>query len=291
MTGGKTKVCGVMGYPVEHSMSPLMHNFYAEQTGTDLTYVPFKVMPEHLGEAVRGAYGLNIQGLNVTVPHKQDVMNYLSDIDADARAIGAVNTLVRMEGGYRGYNTDAAGLLRAMTEAGIHIEGQTCILLGAGGAAKAAAYILAGQGAKTIYVLNRNLEKAIRLARDINDLKGTDILIPLALEDWKQIEESGCLAIQTTSVGMHPHVEDVVIEDPEFYTKLHTAVDAIYIPFETRFMKLAKQAGAKVMNGLNMLLYQGIIAFELWNPGVTVDAETIEEARRLLLGYLEADRL
>ena len=114
---GKTRVCGVIGCPVEHSMSPQMHNFYADRTGLNLAYVPFRVEPQAVGDAVKGAYALNLLGLNVTVPHKQRVMEYLVEIDEDARAIGAVNTLVRMEGGYKGYNTDAAGLKRAMDRA------------------------------------------------------------------------------------------------------------------------------------------------------------------------------
>ena len=120
-------------------MSPLMHNYYSEKTGTDLVYVPLKVEPGRVEEAVKGAYALNFTGMNVTVPHKQEVMKYLVDIDEDAKAIGAVNTLVRTDGGYKGYNTDAAGLKRAMTEAGIEIRDRTCILFGAGGAARAAA--------------------------------------------------------------------------------------------------------------------------------------------------------
>lgn len=107
---GKTRVCGLIANPVEHSMSPLMQNFYAERTGVNLAYVPFKVEDDKVGDAVRGAFALNILGLNVTVPHKQRVMEYLADMDEDARAIGAVNTLVRVQDGYKGYNTDGAGL-------------------------------------------------------------------------------------------------------------------------------------------------------------------------------------
>lgn len=290
MTSGKTKICGIMACPVEHSMSPLMHNFYAEETGIDLHYVPFMVLPEQLEAAVQGAYALHIQGLNVTVPHKQEVMAHLVALDDDARAIGAVNTLVRVEGGFKGYNTDAAGLLRAMTEEGVQIQGQTCILLGAGGAAKAAAYVLARQGASRVYVLNRNQERAQNLALYMNRLIGREVLIPMELDAWNRIPEDSCLAVQTTSVGMHPKVEEVIIDHPDFYRKIHTAVDAVYIPATTCFMKLAAEAGARTMNGLNMLLYQGIIAYELWNPGITVGSDTAAAARGLLLDALGGHR-
>lgn len=287
MINGKTRVCGVMGYPVGHSMSPLMHNLYARRTGTDLEYVPFSVEPGRLEAAVRGAFGLNILGLNVTVPHKQEVMKYVCETDEAARAIGAVNTLVRMDSGYKGYNTDAPGLLRAMREQQISIGGETCILLGAGGAAKAAAYILAREGAARVYLLNRSVGRAGELAEYINDLFGRAVMVPMVTDGWREIPETSCLAVQTTSVGMYPDCQDVVIGEPEFYRKLHTAVDVIYTPMETRFMKLAKEAGAKTMNGLSMLLYQGVIAFELWNSGVTVPENVIEEAREQLLDFLE----
>lgn len=282
MTSGKTRVCGVLAYPVEHSMSPQMHNYFAEASGVDLTYVPFKVEPERLGEAVRGAYGLNVLGLNVTVPHKQAVMDHLKDIDEGAAAIGAVNTLVRMDGGYKGYNTDAEGLWRAMKREQFAVTGKVCIMIGAGGAAKAVAYLLAREGAKKIYVLNRSVERAQILAESINQTFQKQVMEALPLDGWKQIPENGCLAVQTTSVGMHPHVDASPIEDPAFFGKLDGAVDIIYTPAQTRFMELAEAAGAKTMNGLNMLIYQGIIAFELWNPGIQVPEEAVEGARSLI---------
>ena len=287
---GKTKVYGVMGDPIEHSMSPLMHNFYAERTGTDLVYVPFHVNRGTVEMAVKGAFALNIQGMNVTVPHKQDVMKCLEAIDEDAKAIGAVNTLVRTEHGYKGYNTDGAGLKRAMDEAGISIAGEKCILIGAGGAAKAAAYILAKSGASVVYILNRSVEKAAALA-DINGLMGRAVLIPLKLEEYDQIpqEEKGYLAIQSTSVGMHPHTEDVIIEDEAFYKLIHTAVDIVYTPSCTKFMKMVQAAGGKAINGLDMLLYQGLIAFELWNPEVKVDKDTIDRIREMILDHLHGN--
>lgn len=288
---GRTKVYGVMGDPIEHSMSPLMHNFYARRTGKDLVYVPFHVNQGTVEMAVKGAFALNIQGINVTVPHKQDVMKCLESIDEDALAIGAVNTLVRTEHGYKGYNTDGAGLKRAMDEAGISITGEKCILLGAGGAAKAAAYILAKSGAAVVYILNRSVEKAAALADYINGLVGCAVLIPLKLEEYDQIpqEEKGYLAIQSTSVGMHPHVDDVIIEDEAFYKLIHTAVDIVYTPSCTKFMKMVQAAGGRAMNGLDMLLYQGLIAYELWNPDVKVDKDTIDTVREMILDHLHGN--
>lgn len=285
-TDGKTRVCGIIANPVAHSMSPLLQNLYAKRTGINLTYVPFKVEEEGLKAAVRGAFALDILGMNVTVPHKQAVIPWLSEIDETASAIGAVNTLVRTEKGYKGYNTDVPGLLRAVTEAGIIVKGRKCILIGAGGAAKAAAYMLAKEGASLVYILNRNEKRAEQLASYINKLSGRTLCRALPLSEYKRIPKGQYLAVQTTSVGMHPNVNEAPIEDKAFYENISEAIDAIYTPFETKFMKLVTAAGGRAVNGLNMLLYQGVIAYELWNPDVKVSEETIEEARQLILERL-----
>lgn len=285
---GKTKVCGLIANPVEHSMSPLMHNFYARRTGVNLAYVPFKVEKEQLGHALEGAFALNILGMNVTVPYKQQVMEFLVDLDEDARAIGAVNTLVRTAEGYKGYNTDAAGLAQALKGAGIPLRGEKCILIGAGGAAKAAAYVLAKGGAGVIYIMNRNLERAVELAGYINGLMGRQLAHPITLGEYESIpqEKGGYLAVQSTSVGMHPHGDHAVIEDLYFYELLHTGVDMIYTPARTRFMELVEHGGGRAVNGLDMLLYQGILSYELWNPGVRVDKDTVCLAKRLIENHL-----
>ena len=284
---GKTRVCGLIANPVEHSMSPMMHNFFAQRTGVNLAYVPFKVEEDRVGDAVKGAYALNILGMNVTVPHKQRVMEFLSELDEDARAIGAVNTLVRTAAGYKGYNTDGAGLKRALAQAGIRTEGEHCLLIGAGGAAKAAAYVLAKGGAADIHILNRNETRARELADCINTLTGSGLAEALPLKGYRKLpaRKGGYLAVQSTSVGMHPH-EDAVIDDPRFYEMIHTGVDIVYTPARTRFMKMVQEAGGRAVNGLDMLLYQGVIAYELWNPQVRVDSGTIKAAKQMIEDYL-----
>ena len=160
MISGKAMVCGVIGNPVGHSLSPMMHNYYGEALNLDYIYVPCNVDDDKVCEAIRGAYALGFEGINVTVPHKQQVMEHLLEIDDAARCIGAVNTLVRMEGGYKGYNTDADGLYRAIIGHGIDPEGKDCLMIGAGGAAKAVAYMLMKHGAASVVILNRNVDKA-----------------------------------------------------------------------------------------------------------------------------------
>lgn len=272
---GKTRVCGLMANPVEHTLSPVLHNNLAQKTGINLVYVPFKPEQEGLDAAVSGAFALNIMGLNVSVPYKQAVMDSLADIDQSAREIGAVNTLVRMEGGYKGYNTDYLGLKKALESDGISLKGKTAVILGAGGAAKSAAYLCCKEGAAKLYLLNRTLVKAEALAEELGRCFEHASITAMRTEDYKRIPEDSLTAIQTTSVGMYPHTGQAVIEDEAFYHKLETAYDVVYTPFETQFMKYAAKAGAKACNGLKMLLYQGITAFELWNH-MEVDQETAE---------------
>ena len=262
---GKTNVCGLIGNPVEHTLSPMIHNTLAERLGHNLVYVPFAVETGKVADAVAGADALHLLGLNVTVPHKSEVIASLKEIDTLARDIGAVNTLVRTDGGYKGYNTDMEGLYRAMLSEGIRIEGEQIVLLGAGGAARAVAYLCAVKGADKVYLLNRTLSKAQTVAEEVNGKTGREVIFPMLTEDYITLPDGKYLAIQGTSVGLAPNVEDVVIADAAFYEKLHTGFDLIYSPWETKFMQLTEKYGGKAYNGLKMLLYQGIIAYELWN--------------------------
>ena len=262
---GYTRTCGLIGNPVEHTMSPVIHNTLAEATGENLNYVPFHVPDGYLEDAIKGAYALNLPGLNVTVPYKSDVMEYLVDIDSLAESIGAVNTLVRVENGYKGYNTDMPGLFRAMCDDGVKVEGEKVLILGAGGVARAVAMLLAKNNATEIIILNRTLEKAEAIADEINALEGKEVVKPLLLSAYDSLPEGErYLAIQATNVGMYPNVEDAVITEEVFYRKIHTGYDLIFNPYHTRFMELVKQQGGNAYNGLKMLLYQGIIAYELW---------------------------
>lgn len=277
MIDGKTRTCGLLGNPVEHTMSPAIHNTLAKRRGHNLVYVPFLVEQGNLAAAVKGAYALNVLGLNVTVPYKSEVMESLAEVDALAAQIGAVNTLVRIEGGYKGYNTDMLGLYRAMTEDGVKVEGEEIVLLGAGGVARAVAYLCASKKAARVYLLNRTLTKAKEVAEEVNQAAGKEIVIPMMLSEHEKLPDKKFLAIQGTSVGLAPRDEEVVIADASFYQKIHTGYDLIYRPYQTRFMKLVEEAGGKAYNGLKMLLYQGIIAYELWNE-VTITKEDAQAA-------------
>lgn len=275
---GYTRTCGLIGNPVEHTMSPAIHNTLAQELGENLVYVPFHVQTGYVKEAVEGAYALNLLGCNVTVPYKSEVIPHLKEMDALAERIGAVNTLVRTEGGFKGYNTDMPGLYRAMCEDGVKIAGEKVLILGAGGVARAVAMLLADKNAAEIIILNRTVEKAQKIADEVNSYLGRKIVRALAIDAYRDLpEEEGYLAIQATNVGMFPNTESAVIEDDGFYRKVHTGYDLIFNPAETKFMKLTRKGGGKAFNGLKMLLYQGIIAYELWT-GAEISGELVGKA-------------
>ena len=260
---GKTRVCGLIGDPVEHTLSPLIHNSLAALMGIDLIYVPMRVESGSVESAVRGAYDLGMLGLNVTVPHKISVMDAALYIQKNAAVIGAVNTLVRdrEEKGYIGYNTDYLGLKRALADDGISLKDRNVVILGAGGAARAAAFLCAFEHAGSVYILNRNADKAEALCRDVD----IELCKPLPLDAHSHVPGSDLTVIQASSVGLHPNTEDVIIDDESFYARISYGFDLIYNPAETRFMRMVTAHGGRASNGLKMLLYQAVCAFELWN--------------------------
>ena len=262
---GATKVCGLLAFPVEHSVSPTIHNYLAKKLEINLCYVPLPVKDGDIQTAISGARSMGFFGMNVSVPYKEKVFSSLPEIDELAQKIGAVNTLVSCTGGFKGYNTDMPGLMRAFASDGIVVEERVVVLLGAGGAARAAAYLCGEMKASTLYIVNRTLEKAEQLSQELMNEYPQMKVTALLLKDYDKIKENNLLAIQCTNIGLYPDMEKAVIEDEAFYQKVETAYDLIFNPSETKFMKLAKMQGATCYHGLKMLLYQGIIAFELWN--------------------------
>ncbi len=284
---GKTRTCGLIGNPVEHTMSPVIHNTLAEELGMNMVYVPFHV-EQDLKAAVKGAYALNLLGMNVTVPYKSEVLASLTECDELAEKIGAVNTLVRVEGGYKGYNTDMTGLYRAMKSYGITIRNKKVIILGAGGAARAVAFLCAYYGAEKVYILNRSVDKAKMIAEEVNKNMERECIVPLALQEYSLLPEEKMLCIQATSVGLAPNNQEVVIEDKEFYQRIHTGYDLIYRPANTRFMQLVKEQGGQAFHGLKMLLYQGVEAYELWNQ-VRVGEELADKVYEVMKGVMKIE--
>lgn len=280
---GKTRVCGLIGNPVEHTLSPAIHNTLAAACGINLAYLPFLVEKERLEAAVKGAFSLHVLGMNVTVPFKKDILPFLEETEPLAAVMESVNTLVRTGTGFKGYNTDMSGLFRAMQEDGVRLEGEKVIVLGAGGVGRAVAYLCAAKGAASVTVLNRSVIKAKQVAQEVNRKTGQNCVRGLGLEGAVSLPEEKYLAIQATSVGLHPDCDRAVIESEDFYRKIHTGYDLIYRPARTKFMSLVEQAGGKSFNGLKMLVYQGVEAFELWND-MQVKREQAEQIYGLLSG-------
>ncbi len=257
---GKTKCCGVIGDPIEHTISPAMHNAAFKKLGLDYAYVPFRVKREELGKAIEGMRALNIRGLNVTIPHKVAVIQFLDEVDGLAREIGAVNTIVNDDGVLTGYNTDATGFLQALLERGIEPKGKKIVILGAGGAARAISFILAKKGAN-LAILNRTLDKARVCAGMIS--QGEVRALELNKENLLEAVGKADILVNATSVGMSPNVDEALVTSNLIKPSL-VVFDIVYNPFKTRLLRGAEEAGAKTVSGLDMLLWQGALAFEKW---------------------------
>jgi shikimate dehydrogenase len=260
---GKTRVCAIIGDPVEHSLSPVMHNAAFKELGLNIVYVAFNVTKNGLADAISGARSLGLLGLNVTMPHKNAVIKHLDETDSATKAIGAVNTILNERGKLFGYNTDGKGAMVALQENGVDPEEKKLVLLGAGGAAKAIAF-QAAQEAEELVIVNRTAEKAKQLAELLHKQFGTKITgTTLSDEVLKKELETADILVNATSIGMHPDINVSPVPAELLHSGL-CVMDIVYNPLETRLLKDAKSVGASVVSGLEMLLYQGAVAFEIW---------------------------
>ncbi|WP_018249917.1 shikimate dehydrogenase [Orenia marismortui] len=275
------KVTGLFGYPVEHSLSPAMHNNAFKELNLNYLYLPFAVKKENLEEAVNGMRGMNLRGVNVTIPHKQEVIPYLDELSEEAKLIGAVNTIENRDGKLIGYNTDGRGFIRSLREEGnFDPKSKKALLIGAGGAARAVAFQLALEGISELYISDLNFELAQNLAKDIsNKLNIAKVEIIDAI-DLNQTVSKVDLLIDATPVGMYPKVDVKPVVSTGSLHKDLLVYDLVYNPLDTVLLKAAKRSGAKAVSGLGMLLYQGAIAFEIWtgkDAPIAVMREALEK--------------
>ena len=256
-----TKQLGVIGYPLSHTLSPIFQQAALDYHAIPVTYSAWPTPPERLTHTVERLRGAEYMGFNITIPHKEHLVELVDDVEGMARNIGAVNTVVNRDGALAGYNTDAYGFVKSLKEkADFEPRGKTVLLLGAGGAAKAAAYALAGEGVERLTIANRTVARAESLAEDVGGLLKRVDAVPLEV-----VSGDADLIVNSTSVGM-------ASGDSAGRTPLEAAsiprdalaYDMVYTPAETPFLRCAQDAGARVLGGLWMLIYQGAAAFELW---------------------------
>jgi shikimate dehydrogenase len=258
---GHVTLTGLFGHPVGHSRSPRMHNAAFRECGLPYVYVAFDVLPEELAKAVESIKVLGMRGVNVTIPHKVEVMQYLDRITPEAEMIGAVNTIVNENGMLVGHNTDGSGYVRSLTEeTGISLPDSTVLILGAGGAARAVASAISYKGAREIVIANRTREKGDELAKRVS-LSCTARSV--SFDDLPSLIKQVHLLVNTTSVGMQPNIGETPVPPDILHDGLVVS-DLIYNPRETLLLKEARLRGAKVHGGLGMFVYQGAQAFKLW---------------------------
>lgn len=268
-------VFGVIGDPVEHSLSPIMHNNAFRKLKMDCVYHAFRVAPQDVHEAVLGAKMLGFGGLNVTIPLKEKVLEIV-DADPIAKEIGAVNTL-DFKSDITGHNTDGIGAKRALEKYGVNVAGKHILLLGAGGAARAVAFQFAHEGAVLI-IANRAAARAVKLAQDVRSVGDA---IGTGFEDLSKLMNKAEILINSTSTGMHPDIDKTLVTADQMRPEL-VVFDIVYNPVETQLLREGKKAGALTIDGVNMLVHQGAESFRIWT-GVEAPIDTMEDAVRCAL--------
>ena len=285
---GRTAIVGLFGWPVNHSVSPAMHNAAFDALGMDWRYVPLPVNPEPatgIGDAVRGVAAMGMKGVNVTVPHKQAVMPYLDRLTPAAQAIGAVNTIrVEEDGALLGDNTDARGFIADLDSHEVSVAGMNVLVLGAGGSSRAVVYGLAEAGAAAITVCNRTTERAQALVGAMQPLfPGCNMGAARLPDDLAAFADTAQLIVNCTSLGMTPHVDGVPWGPGLAFRPGQVVYDLVYNPPFTRLLRQADANGARAIGGLGMLIWQGVIAFQLWS-GRRPPVEVMEAAALRQLG-------
>jgi len=260
----QTKLCGLIGNPVDHSLSPAIHNAAFQKLGLNFVYLAFKV--EDLEGAVRGIRALgNVRGFSVTIPHKVAVIPFLDEVEPTAKHIGSVNTIVVEQGRLAGYNTDASGALRALQTAGTALKDRHVLIVGTGGAARAIAFALAAtKEVRGLTLLGIDEKERLALAQDVRDRTALPVEEgPLTEQTLRSGIKTAQILIHCTPIGMHPKVDDTCVPAPLLGPHL-TVMDIVYNPLETRLLRDAKAAGCRTIRGLEMFLHQAAAQFELW---------------------------
>lgn len=280
---GTTRLYGLLGSPVRHSKSPLMHNLSFHYHGLDNVYLCFEIGEEQLKTAVNGLKAAGICGFNLTMPNKNRMVGLCDRLSAEAELMQAVNTVVNRDGILWGYNTDGAGFWQAAAEHGFSPAHKNITILGAGGAGTAICAQAALDGAKKINIFSRPSsrfhQRTETLAERIRTMTGTqtELFDSADMDALKRCTAESDMLINATSVGMNPHPEDCIVSDPEVFYPGLTVCDVIYDPRETRFLTMARERGCFAFNGMYMLLYQGAVAFRHFT-GLEMPVDLVKES-------------
>ncbi len=282
---GASQVVGVIGWPVQHSLSPPMHNAAFRALGLNWVYVAFEVHPDNIGAAIEGMSALGIRGLNVTIPHKAAVVSHLDEISATSRQLGVVNTISNAAGHLHGDSTDGAGFIRALAEAGEGVTDNCVVLIGAGGSARAVALAAAQEQPEELVIVNRTPQRAVELAELVGATGGLEAVRAIALDspEVARVVSSADVIIDATSVGMYPHTDVAPVISAEWLRPCQLVCDLTYNPRDTVLLQAAREIGARTLDGTGMLVHQGAIAFEQW----TGEEAPVEVMRLALLQALE----
>jgi shikimate dehydrogenase len=285
----ETKIVGLIGHPITHSFSPLIHNFAFDILGLNYKYLVFDVLPENLKDAIKGIVSLGIKGVNVTIPHKETVLQNLDDVSSEARIIGAVNTIVNDNGILKGFNTDVFGFTESLKEFKEMISNTPAFIFGAGGSARAVIYsLITNFQPERIIIANRNLSRAESIARYFSQVLGyknfevKEFFLPEISADIK----SSRLIVNTTPIGMHPNSDDIPIQSDDVFHPGQIVYDLVYNPPITRFSQFAQEKGATVISGIDMLILQASKSFELW----TGEQMPVEQVKKFLIQKLKSKR-
>jgi shikimate dehydrogenase len=280
-----TKIIGLLGHPIKHTYSPFIQNIAADLKNLDYIYLPFDVPSSNLKNALKGMIALGIKGFNVTIPHKENILQYMNNVSEEASIIGSVNTIVNDMGKLNGYNTDVNGILETLSPYKEEIYGNDVSIVGAGGAARAMIYTLVRHfKPKNIFLINRTEQRAETLRKYFYEkmrYEGfkTFELFPPELVD---IFRDSKLIVNATSIGMYPDVDDAITTLEDSFCEGQIVFDVVYNPPQTKLLKIAASKGATTIDGLKMLIYQGAKSFELWT-GEEMPIEQINKALKLYL--------
>jgi len=271
---GSTKIAIVIGHPIKHSMSPIMHNRVFKHLRMDCCYIALDVKPEGIEQFIKGLKYTNILGVNVTIPHKAAVIPYLDELSEEAKVLKAVNTIKITEEKLIGYNTDVYGFEKCLE--GIDVPNSSALLIGAGGAGKAVAYTLCKLNIKRLFITNRTEERAKQLIDFLTPLFDREIVFtPLDKLDTLGVMD---IIVNATPLGMEG-IEESLRVPTSIIGEKTTAIDLVYNPPKTEFLKVAERLGARTLNGIKMLVYQGAESFKIWT-GIAPPVEVMEEAIR-----------